>query len=478
MPTRWLSLPRSGLVSALLPWFVLTPCTLATDYVLVDLGTLGGSQSRAQAINNAGHIAGWSHDAAGQDRAFLYAEGVMTDLGTLGGTRSLGLDINDNDQVTGYSFVDGSSYHAFRWQAGTMTDLGALPGRTHSLGYGLSESGEVVGNSLSGGENHAFLWQGGALSDLGTLGGSQSEAKAINGSGTIVGWAHDPNGERHAFVYAGGVMSDLGTFGGRGSAALDVNDAGLVVGWARSVYAPNTKIRAFLLVNGQLISLGSYHDGTSRSYGINERGVIVGYAQVGYGGAPHAIIIEPEDTDGDGSPDLWFRAGATDDENELMVDLNDLMPPEAWPNWVLSEARGINDVGQIVGHGKLDGQTRAFLMTPVYDLALSAINPHWGEVVIDPDPNDPNAPAFLAGTTVSLSATPIEGKAFKHWQVYDPNHPGDANHVVYDANLTITLVMNDHREVTAQFECGSGVEPFVPVIALACLAVLSRRRLT
>jgi probable HAF family extracellular repeat protein len=45
-----------------------------------------------------------------------------------------------------------------------------------------------------------------------------------------------------------------------------------------------------------------------------------------------------------------------------MIDLNTLIP--VGPAWVLSEATAINDGGQIVGTGGINGQTHAFLLTP------------------------------------------------------------------------------------------------------------------
>jgi hypothetical protein len=56
-----------------------------------------------------------------------------------------------------------------------------------------------------------------------------------------------------------------------------------------------------------------------------------------------------------------------------MVDLNDLIDPAL--GWELLQALGINDLGQIVGHGRINGQTHAFLLTPVpvpHSLALAA----------------------------------------------------------------------------------------------------------
>ena len=45
------------------------------------------------------------------------------------------------------------------------------------------------------------------------------------------------------------------------------------------------------------------------------------------------------------------------------LDLNDLIPPNS--GWILTEARGVNAAGQIVGLGQLNSTIRAFLLTPV-----------------------------------------------------------------------------------------------------------------
>jgi probable HAF family extracellular repeat protein len=45
-----------------------------------------------------------------------------------------------------------------------------------------------------------------------------------------------------------------------------------------------------------------------------------------------------------------------------MFDLNDLVP--AGSGFVLEEATGINDSGEIVGTGTIGGATHAFLLVP------------------------------------------------------------------------------------------------------------------
>lgn len=72
---------------------------LAASYTITDLGTLGGGISVGLGVNNAGQVTGYSRDASGATRAFLYRDGVMTNLGTLNVASSLGRGINDAGQV-------------------------------------------------------------------------------------------------------------------------------------------------------------------------------------------------------------------------------------------------------------------------------------------------------------------------------------------------------------------------------------------
>jgi probable HAF family extracellular repeat protein len=76
---------------------------------IIDLGTLGGSSSGANGINDSGQVVGWAYPAGnGAEHAFLYSGGAMSDLGTLGGTISGASGINDSGQVVGYAYLAGS----------------------------------------------------------------------------------------------------------------------------------------------------------------------------------------------------------------------------------------------------------------------------------------------------------------------------------------------------------------------------------
>lgn len=316
-------------------------------YHVADLGTLGGLQSFAAAINSSGDIVGESTPSSGGLHAYLYHAGTMANLGTLpGGSTSNALAINSAGQVVGESQTASlGAVHAFLYDGSTMTDLGTLGG-THISAKGINDFGQIVGSSSKSGSslNHAFLYSGGVMSDLGTLGGVSSNANAINGSGQTVGDSTTASGADHAFLYSAGKMSDLNTIGSS-SAAFGINASGLIVGYLTPTGGLH---HAFLYTGtpgngGAMADLGNAIGGQfSEAYSINSSGQIVG----------------AETLPGDSVLHAFLYMGGT------MYDLNDLVD-ESGAGLVLDHARSINDNGLIAATAKVGGFEHAFLLTPV-----------------------------------------------------------------------------------------------------------------
>ncbi|MBN1347548.1 MAG: M6 family metalloprotease domain-containing protein [Phycisphaerae bacterium] len=135
-------------------------------------------------------------------------------------------------------------------------------------------------------------------------------------------------------------------------------------------------------------------------------------------------------------------------------------------------------LGMNVTNVSASGPTMSFDVSFPYRLDLGFINEPWGSVQVSPDPPDANQPEYPDGTIVTLTGEPIDDRIFSHWDVYDPNFPGDANHAIVDSNNPTTILMNADRQVTAVFKCSSagGESLAAPLLALALLAVGRRRR--
>jgi probable HAF family extracellular repeat protein len=212
--------------------------------------------------------------------------------------------------------------------------------------------------------HHAVLWQAGTNQDIGAGAGDWeiSRAFGINDVGQIVGdFAPDAGllgiHDRRAFLWENGVRQDLGALPGHASGtALDVNQGGQIVGWSGTV--DGVVSRAFLWENGVMQDLGALSgDVNSQALSINTSGQVVGWS-----GTPDRSVSRAF---------LWQDGEMLDLNGVLVLDLNGVLAP----NWVFTEATAINDAGQIVGVGRHNGQTRAFLLKPVLPVLGTGIVP-------------------------------------------------------------------------------------------------------
>lgn len=174
---------------------------------LLGLGSLPGmDSSQANGINERGHIVGvaWSSSGNNATAGFFY-DGSMQDLGSLGGSQTGAQAINRRDVIVGGSQLADGTSHAFLYD-GTMHDLGALEGGT-TVALAINNKNQVVGDWNLPGPSEvlgAFLYEDGDMYDLLSLvkGGKDwsyfIEATGINESGQIVGSGVKADGV-HAF---------------------------------------------------------------------------------------------------------------------------------------------------------------------------------------------------------------------------------------------------------------------------------------
>jgi probable HAF family extracellular repeat protein len=330
---------------------------LADNSYTITALNLGGQWGIANGINNNGQIVGeYYANAVGGGtvlHAFVYNNGAMTDItktppGYANGS-GRATAINDNGQVVGEtSFYGAASYtHGFLYQGGTYTDLGALS-NAPSYASAINSSGQIVGSAYPNGYTgtgaeyvHAFLYQGGVMSDINPRSG-EGFAAAINSAGVIAGGVN-VGGEYRGFINDHGVVTEYSTLG----FLKDINDLGQTVGLG--ITADESAVVATIWNNGVATNIGTLgQDSLSMANAINNKGQVVGYS--GYSGdvGQRAILY----TDG------------------LLFDLNNLLSPNS--GWVLNYATDINDRGQIIGTGLLNGVHTSFVMTPTVPVPAAA----------------------------------------------------------------------------------------------------------
>jgi probable HAF family extracellular repeat protein len=359
------------------------------QYTITDLPSLGGTNSRANSINNRGWLAGYSNLAGNQSRhATLWRDGALTDLGTLGGP---------NSAVT-WSVKSNSGIVAGIAQT-------AIP---DPLGEAWSSAAFYPGPNNAGFINLGFVWKHGQMRALPTLGGNNGFATGANSRGQVVGWAenttHDPTCvspqvlQFRPVVYGpkANQIRELPLVAGDTSgAATAINEQGQAVGISGicdQAVGRHTAKHAILWDHRKVIDLGDLGaPWWNTPTNINQRGDIVGFAgdpAFPDGDILHAFIWTAKDgikplgalpghihSEAYGINEKRQVVGVSCDadfvdcrafiwENGVMKDLNDLKPTSYTAR--LEQAKDINEAGEIAGRS-IDPVTgrKAFLAVPV-----------------------------------------------------------------------------------------------------------------
>jgi probable HAF family extracellular repeat protein len=327
--------------------------SLALDYTFVPLAKLieGSDQYRwgdqSRLITNSNQILvakelgenglGYLVDWSGPSGAYTPLESMV------GGNTYEVSGLNNQRHLAGSYLTPGCSScsNAFKQEGGTQTLLDSAGSNARATA--INDHGQVVGYTYTENsflEGRAALWTGSTLTNLDTLGGPSS-ARDINNHGTIVGSSKigtNPDDPYHAVAWRNGAIQDLGTLGGTRSWATAINDNNLIAGYAsradetiRPVVWDNNGVIVDLL-GANSVSFGVAED-------VNAHGIAVGR----FGSEPRAA--------------LW--------QDGFTVDLNHYLTGADKNDWILRNARSINDKGWIVGDAmNMSFEQYAFVLIP------------------------------------------------------------------------------------------------------------------
>jgi probable HAF family extracellular repeat protein len=319
------------------------------QYTITDLGSLAGGDTSATAINNNGQVVGWSAVNAGSFfQGFLWTGTAgMVQIGPAPNAQSgyyQPYSLNNTGTAVGRALSLTSGDYASSFDLthpGSMIAVGTgIPGHAN----GINNAGQIVGTSFypNGGFPYAFLWSSSSSlvnlsAQLSLPNNAVSSGDAINNKGQVIINAADPL----VWTPGSGIGSTITLSHTSTGVAHAINDFGLVAG----TDFPNAVIwNAASNIKTVLGHLPASSFGEALA--LNNNAVEVGYSgTLSFGSSPQ-----------DSSHIATLYSLGTS------YDLNSLIPANS--GWVLREAVGINDAGQVAGTGVHNGQLRAFLLTP------------------------------------------------------------------------------------------------------------------
>ena len=372
--------------------------TKPPHYRVTDLGTLGGSYSFGFGINDSGIVSGAAATPTQTDgiaeTAFLWDQQLgPINLGTLGGAacpdcssaaggpnaRGVSPIFSETAETDphGEDFCGFGTHRqclAAIWKNGVMLALPSLQGGNNGQGVWTNNRGLTVGLAENGIEDptcstvtpfqvlrfEAVIWeQDGKVRELRPLKGDDvGYAFGLNENGEAVGVSGLCSNTRvppltpganapHGVLWeSDGTPVNIGSLGGGPfTIPSDVNDSGLVAG--ASLSTDGTVHPFFWTKQNGIKDLGTFPGailtGIPCCHTLNNKGDAVGLTVDGTTFNMRAVLFH--------------------DGKEF--DLNTLIPADS--GWSLQFGGSINDRGQIVGWGTINGNTHAFVATPSDD---------------------------------------------------------------------------------------------------------------
>lgn len=379
------------------------------NYTIQAINPTGGINTIG-AINSEGEVVG-SYDYCKScgtpggyeiQAAFSWENGVFTPLTSTqpNVNSSYAFDVNNAGTIVGNMAINsGSEPVATVWPKGAMTGESIQSGATpEGWAYGINDSGDITGQYYNGSSLVAFLALPGQGPSSPNGLDTEQQGEAINDNREIAGLEG----------LAGFYWTPLGGSHPLDFSPNDINDAGTIVGGSQGATHSAYKW------NGTDVPLGNLASFTNAdARAINTAGTIVGYS---------------------GDDAVMWPTGST-----TPLNLNTVLPANS--GWILEDASGINDDGQIDGIGTLDGTTEGFLLTPnIPKISIESIQA--------PTP----APGKSAHVQLSVSLSSASAQAVT------------VHYATQDGTATVAGGNYDKADGTLTFPAGATSEPVTVTI--------------
>ena len=343
-------------------------------YNVIDLGPGGhpGFWTAANGITDSGHIVGMRNFGAGLHAAYWPdSQSPAVDLGTLPDfDTSVAADINPRGEIVGTA---GPEDQPVYWASSRSApvELPGVPEGFIGTAASINAVGQIVGLFTTPDDYspQPVFWPDSNAAPIYlpmSSGFPNGLAGCINAAGNIFGDAFNADvTEVHAVFWASSTSAPVALAAPGGEfintdfnlflpTTQGLNNAGNMVGVAFN--ADFSELRAVFWASSAspaviLSTTGEFPNGTAE--GISDRGQIVGEAFNSDFSDFHAF--------------MWPSSASQG------IDLNTVIPSDS--GWELLVARGINNRGEIVGTGLLNGALHGYVLIPVRSPVAARLRP-------------------------------------------------------------------------------------------------------
>jgi YVTN family beta-propeller protein len=239
----------------------------------------GSNDTEGTAITPSREIVGRYVSADGRQHGFILRRGQFTPVDVPSATSSTDVTwVNARGDIVG-TFGDTHGSHAYVLSRGVYTTIdfpGSDPVNTATLGFGISNAGDVVGVEFVGGDflhGHGYLFSHGRFTLVDVPGAVGTFPTMVLDDSLIVGTYFGTDSVFHGFLLSGGSVKTIDVPDSTFTWITGMNPEGDLVGFYNDREGHQ---HGFVLRDDKVISIDVPGATSSEGNGINPEGDVVG----------------------------------------------------------------------------------------------------------------------------------------------------------------------------------------------------------
>ena len=239
----------------------------------------GSNDTEGTAITPSGEIVGRYVSADGRQHGFILRGGQFTPVDVPSATFSTDVTwVNSRGDIVG-TFGDTRGTHAYVRSRGVYMTIdfpGSDPANTATLGFGISNAGDVVGVEFVGSDflhGHGHLFSHGSLTLVDFPGAAGTFPTMVLDGSRIVGTYFGSDSVFHGFLLSGGNFQTIDVPDSTFTWITGMNPEGDLVGFYND---QNGNQHGFVLSDGKFIPIDVPRAISSEGNGIDPEGNVVG----------------------------------------------------------------------------------------------------------------------------------------------------------------------------------------------------------